>query len=149
MELARYMPRRPLLATRPDTITRLFDEFFTPFVNFDSQMPTSAGLNLQVDIYEKDNRIVIDAELPGIDKKDITVDVKGKLLTLGGERREDEEIKEENRYRRERRYGRFERTFSMPFEIDPESVTAKYENGILRLEIPKPEEQQQKQITIQ
>jgi HSP20 family protein len=149
MELARYMPRRPLLATRPDTITRLFDEFFTPFVNLDRQMPAGGGLNLQVDIYEKDNRIVVDAELPGIDKKDITVDVKGKLLTLGGERRDDEEIKEENRYRRERRYGRFERTFSMPFEIDPESVTARYENGILRLEIPKPEEQQQKQITIQ
>ncbi len=92
---------------------------------------------------------MIDAELPGIDKKDITVDVKGKRLTLGGERREDEEIKEENRYRRERRYGRFERTFSMPFEIASETVTAKYENGILRLEIPKPEEQQQKQITIQ
>ena len=149
MELVRYMPRRPLLATRPDSITRFFDGFFTPFINFDSQVPAGGGLGLQVDIYEKDNRIVIDAELPGIDKKDITVDVKGKHLTLGGERKEDEEIKEENCYRRERRYGRFERTFSMPFEIAPETVTAKYENGILHLEIPKPEEQQQKQITIQ
>lgn len=148
MELARYMPRRTL-TNRPDSFSRLFDEFFTPFINVDKQITTSEALNLHVDIYEKDNKIMIDAELPGIDKKDITVDVKGKLLTLGGERKVDEEIKEENRYRRERRYGKFERTFSLPFEIDPDSVMAKYENGILRLEVPKPQEQQQKQIEIQ
>jgi HSP20 family protein len=148
MELARYMPRRTLI-NRPDSFSRLFDDFFTPFVNIDRQVTATEALSLHVDIYEKDNKIMIDAELPGIDKKDITVDVKGRLLTLGGERKVDEEIKEENRYRRERRYGKFERTFSLPFEIDPDAVMAKYENGILRLEIPKPVEQQQKQIEIQ
>ena len=69
---------------------------------------------------------------------DIKVDVKGRLLTIGGERRVDEEVKEENSYRRECRYGKVERTFSLPFEIDTENVVATHENGILHLEIARP-----------
>ena len=147
MELVRYMPRHNLM-TRPSSFSRLFDDFFTPFVNVGDQVSEREVLGLQVDIYEKDGMILVEADLPGIDKQDIKVDVRGKLITLGGERRSDEEIKEENSYRRERRYGTFERTFSMPFEVDPETVNAKYENGTLRLEIPKPQEQQRKQIEI-
>ena len=147
MELARVMPRTNLI-NRPNSFSRLFDEFFTPFINLDNQVPATQAIGLHVDIFEKDGAILIDAEMPGIDKKDIKVDVKGRLLTLGGERKSDEEIKEENSFRRERRYGKFERTFSLPFEVDPETVVAKYENGILRLEIPKPLEQQKKQIEI-
>lgn len=148
MELARYMPRHTLM-NRPNSFSRLFDEFFIPFANFDTRLPADEGLGLQVDISEKDGKILIDADLPGIAKEDIRVDVKGKLLTLGGERKSDEEVKEENCYRRERRYGRFERTFSLPFEVEPESVRARYENGVLHLEIPKPQEQQQKRIEVQ
>jgi HSP20 family protein len=126
----------------------LFNDFFSPLV----MNVKSAGLqespNLQVDIYEKDNMIIINAELPGINKEDISVDIKGKLLTLTGERKSDEEIKEENCYRRERRYGKFERSFNLPFEMSEEMVKATYNNGILRLEIPKPEEQVAKKITI-
>ena len=148
MELARYMPRQALI-NRPDTLSHLVDEFFTPFFNFDRRQSVVSTASLHVDIYEKDNRIMIEAEMPGIDKKDIKVDVKGKLLTIGGERKVDEEIKEENSYRRERRYGKFERTFSLPFEIDTDSVTARYENGILHLEVPRPAELMPKQIEIQ
>jgi HSP20 family protein len=126
----------------------LFNDFFSPLV----MNVKSAGLqespNLQVDIYEKDNMIIINAELPGINKEDISVDIKGKLLTLTGERKSDEEIREENCYRRERRYGKFERSFNLPFEMSEEMVKATYNNGILRLEIPKPEEQVAKKITI-
>jgi HSP20 family protein len=142
------MPRQTLI-NRPDTLSHLVDEFFTPFFNFDRRQSVISTANLRVDIYEKDNRIMIEAEMPGVDKKDIKVDVKGKLLTIGGERKVDEEIREEHSYRRERRYGTFERTFSLPFEIDTESVTARYENGILRLEVPRPAELMPKQIEIQ
>lgn len=148
MELTRYMPRHTLM-NRPNSFSRLFDEFFTPFVNFDTRLPAVESVGLRVDISEKDGKILIDADLPGIVKEDIRVDVKGKLLTLGGERKSDEEVKEDNCYRRERRYGKFERTFSLPFEVEPESVSARYENGVLHLEIPKPQEQQQKRIEIQ
>ena len=75
--------------------------------------------------------------------------MKGKLLTISGESKSDDEIKEENSYRRERRYGRFARTFNLTFEIDPEKVEAKYENGVLSLVISRPEELQAKEIIIQ
>ena len=106
------------------------------------------NLNLKVDIYEKDNTIVINAELPGVAKEDISVDIKGKLVTLGGERKSEEEINEKNTYRRERKYGKFERSFNLPFEVSGESVKATYNSGVLRLEIPRPEEQVAKKITI-
>ena len=133
MELARYMPRQSLI-NRPDTFSSLVDEFFTPFFNFERRPAIVNSGNLRVDIYEKDNRIMVDAELPGIDKKDIKV---------------DEEVKEENSYRRECRYGKVERTFSLPFEIDTENVVATHENGILHLEIARPAELTPKQIEIQ
>ncbi|MGB5230324.1 MAG: Hsp20/alpha crystallin family protein [Desulfoprunum sp.] len=148
MELARYMPRQSLI-NRPDTFSSIVDEFFTPFFNFERRPAVVSTGGLRVDIYEKDDRIMVDAELPGIDKKDITVDIKGRLLTIGGERRMNEEIKEENSYRRECRYGKVERTFSLPFEIDSEGVVARYENGILHLEVAKPAELTPKQIEIQ
>ena len=100
-------------------------------------------------IYEKDNVIVVDADMPGITKDDIRLDVKGKQLTIGYERKDEKEVKDEQLYRKEKRYGKFERTFSLPFAIDAERVSARYENGVLKLQIQKPEEQQQKQIEIQ
>ena len=148
MELVRYMPRQTVL-NRPDSLSHLVDEFFTPFFNFERRPSLVGTGGMHVDIFEKDHRIVIEAEMPGVDKKDIKVDVKGKLLTVGGERKAREETSEENSYRRERRYGSFERTFSLPFDIDSESVVARYENGILHLEIPRPAELMPKQIEIQ
>lgn len=126
----------------------IFDDFFAPFALSSRPANPGEGLILKVDIYEKDDTVVIDAELPGVDKEDISVDVKGKLITLGGERKTDEEVKHENYYRKERRYGKFERTFSLPFEVSGDKVKANFNNGILRLEISKPEEQVAKKITI-
>jgi HSP20 family protein len=147
MELVRYMPRTAL-ANFNTPFSRLFDDFFAPFVGTDE---TGAGERMlpTVDIYEKDNRICIDAEIPGVAKENINVDVKGRTLTLRGESKTENEERNENNYRRERRYGRFERTFNLGFEIDPEKVEAKYENGVLSLVIPRPEKLQAKQVTIQ
>jgi len=131
---------------------RIFDDFFSDFFSPLAMTAKPASMQdnlaLKVDIYEKDNTIVINAELPGVAKEDISVDIKGKLVTLGGERKSDEEINEENCYRRERRYGKFERTFNLPFEVNGDSVKATYDNGILKLEIAKPEAQVAKKITI-
>ena len=151
MNLVRYNPHSRL-QSRTNMGTRLFDDLFSDFL---SPMVTTGprgslqeSLNLKVDIYEKDDTIFINAELPGIAKEDISIDVKGKLVTLGGERKKDEEINEENFYRRERRSGKFERTFNLPFEVNSDSVKATFDSGILKLEIPKPEEQVVKKITI-
>lgn len=151
MNLVRYNPhRRMSTRARKDNgfFNDLFDDFFTPFVIQKERQHEVENLSLKVDIYEKDSAVYIDAELPGIDKEDISVDVKGKIITLGGERKFDNEIKVENRYRRERSYGKFERTFRLPFEVKSENVKANFRNGILKLEIPKPEEQAARKIAI-
>lgn len=151
MNLVRYNPQYRLSSRTnrgPRFFNELFDDFLTPFAVADKPASMSESLSLKVDIYEKNDIIVIAAELPGVEKEDISIDVKGKRVTLGGERKSDTEIKEENRYRSERRYGKFERTFSLPFEVNGDAVTATFDQGILKLEIPKPEEQVTKKISI-
>lgn len=150
MNLVHYNPHRELRARnrRTGVFDDLFSDFFGPFAVTNRPSSLLDNQNMKVDIYEKDNTIVLKAELPGIKKEDISVDIKGKLVTLGGELKSDEEIKEENCYRRERSYGKFERTFNLPFEVNSDVVTARYVDGILRLEIPKPEEQVPKKILI-
>ena len=151
MNLVRYNPHRKMSATqRPvsDVFDNLFDGFFSPFAPGLETTRNSGSHSLKVDIYEKDEKIILEAELAGVHKEDITVDVKGKILTLGGERKYDEEIVEENRFRKERNYGTFERKFSLPFEVESDNITAKFTNGVLKLTITKPETQVTKKITI-
>jgi len=151
MNLVRYNPHRRMAATqRPasDVFDNLFDGFFSPFASGQESVSTKGAHSLKVDIYEKDENIVLEAELAGVQKDDITVDVKGKILTLGGERKRDDEVVEENRYRSERTYGTFERKFSLPFEAESDNITANFKNGVLTLTISKPEAQIAKTITI-
>ncbi len=144
MYLTTYNPRSGL---RPYRHGRLFDDFFAPF-NTRFENGVEHGMMPAVDIYEKDEKIVFEAELPGIDKDKIKVDVKGNLLTLSGERNSEQETKENGHYRRERRFGSFERTFRLPFEATEEHIEASYKDGVLTLTVEKPEEQKPKQITI-
>ena len=136
----------PRYGLKPHRNTRLFDDFFAPFNSVSDDVST--GVHPAVDIYEKDEKLIFEAELPGIEKDKIKVDVKGRLLTLSGEHDRDEESKENGRYRRERRFGKFERTFKLPFEVTEDHIDASYANGVLVLEIEKPEEQKPTQITI-
>lgn len=151
MNLVRYNPHRRMAATqRPasDVFDDFFDGFLNPFVSGQESARTTEAHSLKVDIYERDEKIVLEAELAGLQKDDITVDVKGKILTLGGERKRDDEIAEDNRYRSERTYGTFERKFSLPFEVESDDITANFKNGVLTLTISKPEVQIAKTITI-
>ncbi len=131
-----------------DFFDSVFDDFLAPLMM--ARPASSLGRNLQVkvDIYEKENIVCLDAELPGVEKEDISVDIKGRLLTLKAEAKSDDEIKEDNLYRRERRYGIFERSFNLPFEVTSDNIKAHFKNGVLKLEIAKPEEQAAKQILI-
>lgn len=148
MQLTRYNPTNRM--ARRWRGNRAFDElldgFFAPA--FVSPASLESNIGAKVDIYEQDEQIVFEAELAGVAKEDISVDVKGKLLTLGGERKSTQEVQQDSYYRKERSYGRFERTFTLPFEITEENVKAEFKDGILRLEIAKPEQQQTKKITI-
>ncbi|RZB32600.1 MAG: HSP20 family protein [Desulfobacteraceae bacterium Eth-SRB2] len=146
MELIRWNPRRELFGLH-NSINRMFDNFISPTVRGDEALSVW-GWNPVVDIYENEENIVITAELPGVDKKDMTVDIKGRVLTLKGERLTDNEVKEDNYYRQERCYGKFERCFTLPVEIDPEKIKADYKDGVLKIAIPKTEESKPKQVSI-
>ena len=137
----------PRFGLKPYRRATLFDDFFAPFNTVLEETAVSA-LQPAVDIYEKDGKLVFEAELPGIENENIKVDVKGRLLTLAAEHKSDEESKENGHYRRERRFGKFERTFKLPFEANEEQIEASYKDGILILKVDKPEEQKTRQITI-
>lgn len=146
MNLVRWNPWREM-PTLHNRLNRLFDD---PFLRI-GRMDEEAGLgmwNPAVDLYEKDDHFVIKAELAGVDKDDIKVDLKDRVLTLSGERAYDNEAKEENYYRKERFYGKFQRAFTLPTDVDSDKITAEFKDGVLRVEVPKPEEKKAKQVTI-
>ncbi|WP_297888354.1 Hsp20/alpha crystallin family protein [Sulfurihydrogenibium sp.] len=91
----------------------------------------------RVDVYEKDNNIIIEAEIPGAKKEDIEVKVKDNSVVIRGEVKREEEKKEENYYRSERFYGKFERVIPLPADVKIEEAKAEYQDGILKLVIPK------------
>ena len=132
-----------------------FREFNTParFGNFfgknwDLPLSTTAW-NPSVDIFENDNDVVIKAELPGMNAKDIEVRLENNVLMLKGERHFEKETKEENYHRIEREYGSFSRAFALPTVVDGDKVVAEYKDGILKIVLPKKEERKPKPIKVE
>jgi HSP20 family protein len=101
-----------------------------------------------VDIAETDGNITVKAELPGMDAKDIDIDVTGDVLTLRGEKKTEEEKKEDRYYCRERHYGSFQRSFRLPAGVQSDKVDAEFKNGVLSINVPKSKEGKQKKINI-
>jgi HSP20 family protein len=101
-----------------------------------------------VDIYETEDAIVLKAELPGVDPKDVDVRVEDNTLYLKGERKFEKEVKEQNYHRVERSYGSFARSFSLPNSISADKVKAEFKDGLLTLTMPKREEAKPKTIKI-
>ena len=146
MNLVRWNPWREMTSMH-NQFNRMFDS--PVFRSHRSDEDVSFGLwNPAVDLYEKDDSFVITAELAGVDKDKISIDLKDGVLTLSGERSDDGEVKEDSYYRRERTYGKFRRAFSLPADVDSEKIKAEFKDGVLQIEVPKPEERKPKQITI-
>jgi HSP20 family protein len=101
-----------------------------------------------VDIFEKGDDLVIRAEIPGVDKDDVDITVRNNSLTLRGERKREQEINEDNSYRLERSYGNFVRSFTLPRTVDSTRISARYDNGVLDIVLPKAEEAKPKKIEI-
>jgi len=146
MTLVRWTPTREM-TTFQDRINRFFDDSFCR-TGYNDDSVTLSTWHPMVDIYDSNDKIVIQAELPGIEKKDISIDLKDRVLTLKGERSADHALKEDRYYRRERTYGKFERSFTLTAGLNPDKIKADYRDGVLKIEIPKPEEEKPKQITI-
>ena len=101
-----------------------------------------------VDIYETEGEIVVQAELPGMDRKDISLNLENNVLTIRGDRQFKKETKEDNYHRIERSYGGFSRSFSIPTSVDEDRIRADYKDGVLRIALPKKEQAKPKQIQI-
>jgi HSP20 family protein len=101
-----------------------------------------------VDIHETDDGFVIKAELPGVSKDDVSVDVHQNTLTLRGQRKHEAEVKQDKYHRVERSYGAFQRSFVLPTVVDQEKVQATFKDGVLELHLPKSETAKPKRIAI-
>jgi len=102
----------------------------------------------RVDVRETDEALLVQAELPGVDKKDVTLEVKDGVLTLSGERRYEKDVKEEHVHRVERMYGHFSRSFNLPRNVDAGKVDAQMKDGVLQVRLPKLESAKPKAIAI-
>ena len=101
-----------------------------------------------VDVFEEKDNIVVKAELPGMEKDNIEVNLTDHTLTIKGEKKKAEEIKEENYYRAERSYGSFLRTLDLPNDVRADKVKASFKNGILEIRMPKTEEAKAKEVKV-
>jgi len=97
---------------------------------------------------KKNDEYVINAEIPGLSKEEIKIDVKDGSLTISGEKKYEDKNEDENYIRVERRYGKFERRFNLPENVNAESVSASFKNGVLQVTLPKKEEAKPKRIDI-
>jgi len=142
--VVRYEPFRGL-STLHDQVNRLFNETMFRGQNEDSAITTWAPA---VDIYETPNELVVKADLPDVNEKDIDIRVENNLLTVRGERKFEKKVTEDNYLRVERTYGAFSRSFSLPNTVNPEAIHAEYKNGVLTVNLPKREESKPRQVKV-
>lgn len=129
-----------------DEMRRMMEDFWmTPFEEFGRW---GDGFVPKVDVKEEEKEILVSAELPGMDQKDIDVTVTNDSVRISGEKKQEEEKEEKGYYRRETSYGSFERTIDLPAEVDESKAEAEFSKGVLTIRLPKSEEAQAKQKKI-
>jgi HSP20 family protein len=147
MALIRWDPFREVSSLQ-ERMNRLFSDLrsSSPY----REEETAQGFLVPpVDIYETEESLVFKAELPGVTKEDILVEVKDNTMTLKGEKRFMKEVKEEGYHRVERAYGAFQRAFTLPGMVEQDKVKAKFRDGILEIVLPKSEKAKPKQIQVE
>jgi HSP20 family protein len=148
MNLVSYDPMRVLNDLRRE-VNNLFSANFGDWLSNDTVPSLAAGRWMPaVDIREESERFILTADVPGVDPKDIEITMENGILTIKGERQQ-EQVNEGDNYRRvERQYGSFYRRFSLPDTADADRITASSKNGVLEVVIPKSEEVKPKRITV-
>jgi len=155
MAIVRWEPFRRMrewdpfedVSTFPQQMDRLFSQYFGRAGRGEEALAPGAWTPA-VDIYETDEKMVIKAELPGLKKEDIDIEVRDNTLTLKGERKFEQETQEKNYHRVERSYGSFQRSFLLPSTIRQEAIEATFKDGILEISLPKAEEAKPKKLEI-
>jgi HSP20 family protein len=144
MALVRWDPGREV-DTLQTEMNRVFDAFF-------GNRPGNGGTGRRwvpaMDLVEDKDNLVLRADLPGLTEHDVNVEVKEGVLTISGERKTEEKKEDEGYYRVERAFGSFSRSLTLPRGVDPDKVNAEFDNGVLEVRIPKPEERQPHRVAI-
>lgn len=141
--LIRWEPAREMMTLR-EAMDRLFDDAFTRPLS----LSTNSWSVPAVDLYQTDDEIVVKAALPGIQADEVNINVTGEVLTIKGEMKHEDEVKEKAYHIREQRTGSFERSIILPTDVVADKAKADFENGILTITLPKAEEVKPKSITI-
>lgn len=143
MALVRWDPTREVDSLQSE-MNRLFDTFF-------GGRPANGGIRRWVppmDLVEADDHLVLKADLPGLDRDDVNIEVKDGVLTVSGERKTEHDERAEGFYRVERAFGGFSRSLSLPEHVDAENIEATFDKGVLEVRIPKPEERKPHRVEI-
>lgn len=143
--LVRWDPFRDMVSLR-DAMDRLFEESFVRPRSW--LTPTDGMATLALDVHESADDVTVRASIPGVKPEDIDISVTGDTLTIKGETREENEEKNGSYHLRERRYGAFQRSISLPTLVKADKASAEFENGVLTLTLPKVEEVKPKSIKI-
>lgn len=141
MAIRRWSPMRDMMRLRSE-LDRLFEE------NYEGNRSQAGHWGLSLDVAEKEDEYVVRASLPGMDPEDIDVTLTNNMLTIQGETQSDKTTTEDQYHMRERRYGRFSRTISLPSDVDSDKVECTYENGVLTLHAPKTETARSRRIEV-
>ncbi len=128
--------------------SRLFEEFLNEFPFVGLWPETKESWVPSVDILEKNGNLILRAELPGMNDKDIDINIEGNTLTINGERKMENEDKKSNYHRLESYYGSFSRSFMLPDTVDDEKINAEYKNGVLTVTMPRKPEVKPRQIQV-
>lgn len=130
------------------TLHRSIDDLLEDFFGGFGTATPAAGISPRFEVSEVDGTIVVDAELPGMDEKDVQVTLQDNILTIKGEKKQEEETKKKNCYISERSYGSFQRSLQLGSGVDESKVSASFKKGVLTIKIPKVEPEKSKARTI-
>ena len=134
------------LLMKPQPFTRDVDRLFDAF--FGADRDQSRRWVPPVDLVEAEDHFVLKADLPGLSEQDVSIEVQDNTLTISGERQAEHESRERGWYRIERSFGSFSRSLTLPDGVDPDGISARFENGVLEVNIPKPEERKPRRVEI-
>jgi len=145
--IRKWKPFKDLISPHDD-LNRMFESPLHPEAGRGLQMSRGAWSPV-VDFFDRGDGLVLRAEVPGLEQEDIELEVRDRRLLLAGERRFTREVKEEQYHRVERSYGRFNRSFALPYEVDHEKVVATYRNGVLEVVLPRSERAASRRIVVE
>jgi HSP20 family protein len=141
MALVRWEPAREVDSLQTE-VNRVFDAFFGQGTSSSRRWVPA------MDLVETEDHLVLRADLPGLSREDVEIEIKDGVLTVSGERRADHEEKSEGYFRVERSFGRFSRSLTLPKGVEADSVAAEFEDGVLEVRIPKPEQRKPHRVEI-